>query len=620
MSSLFPVGKTITAALVGASRIAVLVAGTLALGAPVAAQTGRHVLLVINTASQDSVRIGEHYAKVRGVPQDQVLRISAPLADEVSPQEFAAIIERPIRQWLARQAALDRILYIVLTKGVPLRISGTPELSGTMASVDSELTLVYRRMTGRPVTTAGRIDNPYFLGTQSIDQAEPFSHERQDIFLVTRLDAFTADEAIAAIDRARAPVSRGRFVLDMKAAIAERGNRWLEGASKRLADAGYGDQVVLERTSDVVTGTSDVLGYYSWGSNDPAIRRRTFGFSFVPGAIAAMFVSTDARTFTAPPVEWSPGTWEDRKTYAAGSPQSLTGDLIREGVTGAAGHVAEPYLDAAIRPEILFSAYVAGFNLVEAFYLAMPYLSWQTVIVGDPLCTPFPRREVPAAALEPPIDADTGMPQFFAARRLEVARAAMRGSPDRALKLALRSEALLARDDREGAIAALEEATALDPGLSGAQQMLAQLYDAKGDLPKAIARYRLIVERSPNDVIALNNLAYRVATFEKKPGDALPIAERAYTLSGGLPLVVDTLGWVHYLNGNVEQALRYLIDASRRAPSVGEIRWHLAIVLGAGGRLEPAAKELKAALDLDKSLESRAETKALRDRLGSRAR
>ena len=56
----------------------------------------------------------------------------------------------------------------------------------------------------------------------------------------------------------------------------------------------------------------------------------------------------------------------------AGSSQSLSGDLVRSGATGVAGQVAEPYLDGAIRPDILFPVVHFGFNLAEAFYLRPP--------------------------------------------------------------------------------------------------------------------------------------------------------------------------------------------------------------------------------------------------------
>lgn len=126
-----------------------------------------------------------------------------------------------------------------------------------------------------------------------------------------------------------------------------------------------------------------------------------------------MFVSTDGRTLQSPPESWNVGDWQNPKTFFAGSPQSLAGDLLEEGASGVAGHVAEPFLDAAIRPQILFPAYFRGFNLAESFYLANPFLSWQTFFVGDPLCRPFKGALVPQTEASPELDPDTELPRFF---------------------------------------------------------------------------------------------------------------------------------------------------------------------------------------------------------------
>ena len=279
------------------------------------------------------------------------------------------------------------------------------------------------------------MDNPYYLGAGEIAQAKPFTHEAHDIFLVSRLDGYTVEDVLRLIDRGKAPGSRGTFVLDQRVGLLERANTWLETAADRLRALGLKDRVILDTTSRVVTNEKDVLGYYSWGSNDSAIKQRDFGFTFAPGALAAMFVSTDGRTFTAPPDGWQIGTWEKKETYYAGSPQSLAGDLIRAGVTGIAAHVGEPFLDATIRPEILFPAYVSGFNLIESYYLAMPYLSWQTVVIGDPLCAPFPRTAPPQTSIEPAADPISELPAFYSARRVrelaggDEGRAAGGGAP-----------------------------------------------------------------------------------------------------------------------------------------------------------------------------------------------
>ena len=375
---------------------AIATAWTLLAGGLAQAQSAENVLLVINQSSRTSIRVGDHYARRRAIPYENLVYLNVSPDEEISRTDFDQHIARPITAWLTLNQANDRILYIVLTKGVPLRITGTAGFAGTLASVDSELTLLYRELTGRPVAPFGRVSNPYFLGTSQISDASLFTHETNDIFLVSRLDRFTVDDVIALIDRGVDPVRDGVILLDQTTAWKARGNDWLRVAADRLTRRGFEHQVVLDSGSTVLQGDTDVLGYYSWGSNDPAIQSRRLNLGFVPGALAAMFVSTDARTFNEPPLDWELGTWEVRNTHFAGSPQSLAGDLIRAGATGVAGHVAESYLDAAVRPEILFPAYLSGFNLIESFYLAIPYLSWQTVVVGDPLCAPF-QQDISAA-------------------------------------------------------------------------------------------------------------------------------------------------------------------------------------------------------------------------------
>ena len=269
---------------------------------------------------------------------------------------YEFFIERPISENLTQHATQDRIHYIVVTKGIPLRVRGSSGLEGSVASVDSELTLLYRKLLGIPIPPAGRIPNPYYLGDRALSGAQRFAHRTHDIFLVTRLDGFSVDDVIKLIDRGAAPARDGIFVLDQRAVVL--GNRvgddWLNSAAERLAGGGFGERVLLERSKVPATTTAPALGYYSWGSNDASVSTRSIDVVFAPGALAGMFVSTDARTFKEPPAGWNIGKWGQSKGYFEGSPQSLAGDLIRAGVTGVSGHVAEPYLDGSARPQILF--------------------------------------------------------------------------------------------------------------------------------------------------------------------------------------------------------------------------------------------------------------------------
>jgi uncharacterized protein (TIGR03790 family) len=582
-------------------------------GAPVHAQTPENVAVVINDKSPVSQRVGEYYVKRRGIPAANVIRITAPEDETVNRQTYLTTIEGPIAAALSRSGLRDRVLYVVLTKGIPLRVEGTAAQNGTVASVDSELTLLYRRMVGTAVPVPGRVDNPYFLGDASVAEWRPFSRREHDIYLVTRLDAFTEQEAIQLVDRGMAPVTDGRIVLDMQARLVNRtGEDWLEEAAARLRAGGHAERVLLENTPQGVRDIAPVIGYYSWGSNDPRNRVRSFGMGFVPGSLAAMFVSSDGRTFREPPPTWTPSDDSNRSTWHAGTPQSLMADLIREGATGVAGHVAEPNLQSSIRPEVLFPVYLAGANLVEAFYAAMPHLSWQTIVVGDPLCAPFRKRSVSPADIDGGIDQDTLLPAFYSRRRIAHVRAEYPKASERAVTMALRGEVLLGRGEIAAGRQFLEQATALSPQLVSAQLLMVLIHEQAGEHLQAIERYRRIVDAQPGSVVALNNLAYRLATVGKNPKDALPFATAAAKLAPQDPAILDTLAWTQHLLGDNEAAVKTTAQALKFAPNHPEIRLHAAIIYAAAGARAVAEDNLRIALKLNPGLADSPDVAALR--------
>jgi uncharacterized protein (TIGR03790 family) len=572
-----------------------------------------NVLVVANAASAESTTIAEYYCSKRAIPSHQLLRLTSLPADPpdgIDRADYERRIQAPIAEWLGEHQAQDRIAYIVLTKGIPLRINGGGD-DRNAASVDSELSVLYTRLTGASVPTAGPFPNPYFLGDRPVADARQFLREGLSIYLVTRLDGFTVADVLKMIDRGAAASTNGRFILDGKASLNEIGNNWLRAAAERLRALGVGDdRINLDESTAVIADQKNVLGYYSWGSNDPAIRRRDFNLEFAPGAIGGMFVSTDGRTFREPPPEWQLPTWSDKRRWFAGSPQSLAGDLIRAGITGVAGHVAEPLLRHSIRPDILFPAYYSGLTLAEAFYLAMPSLSWMTVVVGDPLAAPF--AATPRAPwADPGIDPATEQPTIFSRRRLAALEHLQ--APPEALQALMRAESRLRRKDRSGAREDLEKVTALAPKVMSAQFLLAVLYGESGDTEQAIARYRLILEHDPDSMAVLNNLAYLLAGAGKL-AEALPMAERAVKLAPNSGPAVDTLGWILFMSGDAARASSLLTRAATLAPNNAEIQLHLAVVHAALGSADASTRALTRALELDPSMSDRPEVLKLRQK------
>ena len=341
-------------------------------------QTVENVLLVVNESATISRRIGEYYVHKREVPLQNFCRIRTTDAEEISRAVYEYEIERPIARYLKSHRLEDKILYIVTTLGVPLKIRGAGEGMGTeSAAVDSELTLLYGKLKGATFRTAGLVPNPFYGKMQA-----RFQHPQFPIYLVTRLAGYDFHDVEAMIDRSLDARNRGKFVFDLKASDSDGGNAWLREAAQALPK----ERVVLDETSQVLYNLRDVIGYAAWGSNDRDRKQRRLGFQWLPGAIVAEFVSTDGRTFARPPDSWNITTWEDRAHLFAGSPQTLTADYIREGASGCSGHVYEPYLAATPHPQYLFPAYFSGRNLAESYYVSIPGLSWQNIVVGDPLC------------------------------------------------------------------------------------------------------------------------------------------------------------------------------------------------------------------------------------------
>ena len=342
-------------------------------------QTADNVLVVVNQASPLSRQIGEYYVLRRHIPMSNVCRLNAKADEEISRDDFDKQIAGSHRGLSAlRASGRKNPLHRDHFRGAlayprqrrPARRSGFGGF-GTDAAV-----LRYAR---RAACSACGHRESFFR-----QDRRDFRHPDFPIYLVTRLAGYDFADVKGIIDRAFMARNRGKFVIDLKASDNTQGNEWLLQAARALPR----DRVVLDESSTVLSDQADVIAYASWGSNDPDRKERHLGFRWLPGAIMTEYVSTNGRTFARPPDTWNIGaSWGDPKGLFSGSPQTLTADYIHDGVTGASGHVYEPYLEFTPRPNILLPAYYHGRNLAESYYLAIPLLSWMNIVVGDPLCT-----------------------------------------------------------------------------------------------------------------------------------------------------------------------------------------------------------------------------------------
>jgi tetratricopeptide (TPR) repeat protein len=126
-----------------------------------------------------------------------------------------------------------------------------------------------------------------------------------------------------------------------------------------------------------------------------------------------------------------------------------------------------------------------------------------------------------------------------------------------------------------------------------------------------------VVEAQPQNIIALNNLAYLLADHTNDTDDALKFAQKAKELAPNDVNVEGTIGWAYFRKGLYDNALRHLQDAVNRegrnvAAGTAIRRYHLAMAYKRAGENDKAAKALSAALKLDPNLpEARVATQML---------
>ena len=405
-------------------------------------------------------------------------------------------------------------------------------------------------------------------------------------------------------------------MLDQRAPLTTpAGDDWLAETATRVGASLGADRVMLETTPAAAVVGDPVLGYFSWGSTDPQLRGRTVDIRFSAGAIAATFSGDDARTLESPPPDWVPMTNpRDQATWFGGSPQGLIGDLVRQGVTGVAGHVAEPLLAGVVRPQVLFPAYLDGYNLIESYYLAMPFLSWQNVVIGDPLSAPFDKLLLESAEAQPAVADATQLPEFFNARRLAILEQTIPVDAE-LLPLLARTEALMARGDLAGAREALETIVAGTPDQPGPMLQAALLAEQFGDWMAAIPHYQRVLDLQPENFIALNNLAYALSVHQDNPAEGRPLAVQAVEVSNRNVNALDTLGWIEYLLGNHAAAEALLTEAMAGAPTNVDMRVHAATVALAQGDRASANRYLDEAAEMDPAVDDREEVVSLRQQL-----
>lgn len=351
------------------------------------------VAILYNNQEPESEELARTYALARNIPRSNLVGLELSKKGEITRKEYNDSLRDPLlalfksRDWWQMGKTRDgqilpgssKITTLVCMRGVPYKIkrAAVPQQPNAKlpkhfskaneAAVDSELAIVGVQN----LPTLGPINNAYFKKDIGIASAKlPF------MLLVGRIDAPSYAICKRMIYDAIETEKRGLWgmcYLDFakKGAGYLIGDQWLGSIAKLNEQTGI--PTVTDRNKQTYTTNypmNNAALYYGWYTthrNGPLLNPN---FKFRRGAVAVHLHSYSASNLRDANKNW-------------------TGPILAKGAAATIGNIYEPYLHLTHHLDIFHDRLIKGYSLVEASYMACPSLSWQNVVLGDPLYRPF---------------------------------------------------------------------------------------------------------------------------------------------------------------------------------------------------------------------------------------
>ena len=141
--------------------------------------------------------------------------------------------------------------------------------------------------------------------------------------------------------------------------------------------------------------------------------------------------------------------------------------------------------------------------------------------------------------------------------------AAARAQDSNAAKAHALVEAAIKMTDSEKAVKLLWQATDIDPALEEPYVYLGMYYNSKQDFDDLAKVYQKLVKYQPSSVSAWINIGEAYMSFTPpKTTEALPYYRKAYELDPHSSMAALRMGEIMAQEGDREQAIRYLHQAT----------------------------------------------------------
>jgi len=365
-----------------------------------------NVFLLVNSNSQDSLTVANHYIALRKIPPTNVLYL--PLRGskvDVPSSAFRSRILAPALAEIERRNLSGQIDYMIYSCDFPWRINFTrdfpeenfplqlkPSASLTAATFFAKFvqekrkemigltTNLYFNEPVRRMTISRAFSSRYRWASGGMRARQGLSYMISAMLGVTEGRGNTVKEIVASLRRATAadathPTGTVYFMKHQGLRSTPRHDQY-DAAAAELQFQGINAKVLKGKFPD---NKKNIIGL-TCGTAFADVK--TSGCSFLPGAFCDNLTSAGAN-FVIPKQMINNRTGKRRRF------QVTVCDLIRHGATAACGTVIEPRnIPEKFPSPFVHAHYAHGCSLGEAFYQSVsgPY---QQLLVGDPLCQPW---------------------------------------------------------------------------------------------------------------------------------------------------------------------------------------------------------------------------------------
>jgi len=350
------------------------------------------VVILYNSDLPSSKELADFYASKRNIPADNLIGLPLPEKGKISRVEYNTLIRDPLRKhfnendWWKLQdvgkgiklATQNKIKVMVCMYGVPYGVDqdSTVKLSNEQmnpitklncSSVDSELAVL--SIHNLPIYQPVR--NRYFK--QDVSFSVSSSPES---ILVGRIDAPSIATCKRMIEDAIEVEKTGLWgmaYLDLafKGANYTLGDDWIRSIEKKNWQLGIPTTIDTNKDTYLTNyPMKDTVMYFGWYKGNVNGPFRNPKFQLKKGAVAVHLHSFSASDLRNPKSKW-------------------VGPLLERGAAATVGNVYEPYLTGSHHFDVFYDRLIQGYSLVESAYMAIPQLSWQNVVLGDPLYQPY---------------------------------------------------------------------------------------------------------------------------------------------------------------------------------------------------------------------------------------